>query len=481
MSRGKKLVSDTIIYGTFTILQRFLSFFMMPLYVNYLTKEDFGNITNVYSIVAVVMVLYSFGFENAFYRFYNENGKSKVFSTSFLFVVFWGLLISGTLLFSNSLISSSLSDAPNMKSMVFYASIVLFIDIIMLIPFALLRMERATLKFSIYKFITILIAIIFNIYFISYEGRGGEYSFISQIIASSCGVILISPIIIKNLAIKFEKKLFKEMFHFALPTVPAAIATLLLRTGDHILIPHLMEDGEEALAEYGANYKLALPMMMFVTTFDYAWKPFYLSSYKDSDAKSFFAKVLEVFVFIAGFIFLLVEFFLDDLLLIEIGGNTILPSSYHDGLFVISFAMGGYFFLGLNNFFSMGLNITKQTKYLPRAIGVAMLFNICANLILIPLYGYSAAAWITLLSYLISAITLYFISNKIFPINFNFKKVGLIIGFCLVLLFTNNNLNSENNIIVDFAMLVVYFSLGLYFKFVDVSILKNLLKKKKPN
>lgn len=479
MSRGRKLASDTIIYGTFTILQRFLTFFMMPLYANYLDKGDYGNLTNIFSMIAVMMVIYSFGFENAFYRFYNESGKKKVFSTSILFVASLGVVLSAILILLNPIISPLINDATNTDEMVLYASIVLFIDIIMLIPFASMRMERKTVKFSIYKFTTIVIAIAFNIYFIAYQGKSAEYAFISQMIASICGVILVAPIILKKFKFEIDISLFKEMMRFALPTVPAAAATILLRMGDHILIPHLIKNGDEALAEYGANYKLALPMMMFVTTFDYAWKPFYMNSYKQADAKQFFSKVLEIFVFISGFVFLLVGFFIDEIVNLSINSRSLLPEEYHSGLAVIPFAMGGYFFLGLNNYFSMGLNIEKQTKYLPRAIGTAMIFNVIANIIFIPIYGYIAAAWITLISYMIAAITLYFISNRIYPMNYRSGKIFGTAFICLLLYSIGISFESSFQYLIDSSLIVLFLLSGFYLRVVDFDLIKRILKRKK--
>lgn len=480
MSRGKKLVSDTLIYGTFTILQRFLSFFMMPLYVRYLDKGDYGNITNIFAIIAIMMVIYSFGFENAFYRFYNDDKKERVFSTSFLFVVFWGAILSGILIAFNSFIFPFIGEAENIDEMVLYASIVLFIDIIMLVPFANLRMERKTIKFSIYKFLTILIAIGCNIYFIAYKGKSGEYAFISQIIASSIGVLILLPIIFKNFTLDIKSSLYKEMIRYGLPTVPASASTLLLRSGDHILIPHLAENGKEALAEYAANYKLALPMMMFVTTFDYAWKPFYLSSYKEPDAKQFFTKVLNIFVFVACLIFLLVTFFIQDIVAIEIFGKSILPEDYQAGLRVIPYAMGGYFLLGLFNFFSMGLNIEKKTKFFPRAVGVAVVFNIVANIVLIPIYGYMASAWITLISYFISTFIIFKISKIIYPLNYNYKKIAGLIAITLLLFSVKFYTDTISfGFVYELIMIFAFVFFGFALNVLDKKLILRILKRKR--
>ena len=99
-SKLKILLADTAIYGAFTILQRFLTFFLTPFYTNVLLQEDLGNVYYVYTILSFFNVLYSFGMENAFFRFYRDNDSKKVFSTIFLFVISIGAVISSIMYFT---------------------------------------------------------------------------------------------------------------------------------------------------------------------------------------------------------------------------------------------------------------------------------------------------------------------------------------------------------------------------------------------
>ena len=68
----KSLASDTLTYGVFQTLGRFLSFMLTPLYSNYLTKADNGIVAYLFAIIAIVVYIYSFGMEAAFFRFFYE-------------------------------------------------------------------------------------------------------------------------------------------------------------------------------------------------------------------------------------------------------------------------------------------------------------------------------------------------------------------------------------------------------------------------
>lgn len=452
-SKLKILAADTAIYGAFTILQRFLTFFLTPFYTNVLLQEDLGNVYYVYTILAFFNVLYSFGMENAFFRFFRENEPKKVFSTIFIFVVSLGGIISTIMYFTASQFDNG---SPNFIPMIEYSALVLFFDVVTLIPFALLRMERKTKQFATLKLLMVLIAVILNIYLIVGKDMTGEAVFLAQSIASGIGILLIIHVIKQYFVFSIDKTLLKQLLLFGLPTVPAALSTLLLKTGDHFILP-LMKS-PETLAIYSTNYKLALPMMMFVTTFDYAFKPLYMNMYKDEDAKDFFARVLTYFVLLSCIIFLIISLFMPYLVQLPFYGGSFINPIYWEGLQIIPLILGAYFFLGLFNYFALGINITKNTKVLPLAVGVAMLINIIGNILLIPEYSYMASAWLTIAAYLISAFILYFKSQKYYPLNYDWKKV---ISLSLITL--------------SIYMFFSYLKLGFYFDLLSIPVFLLLL------
>ncbi len=48
LNKIKTLAGDTLIYGIFTIVSRFLTFLLTPLYSNYLTLDEVGDVTYIF-------------------------------------------------------------------------------------------------------------------------------------------------------------------------------------------------------------------------------------------------------------------------------------------------------------------------------------------------------------------------------------------------------------------------------------------------
>ena len=73
MSSIRKLVGQTAIYGSSSIIGRFLNFLLTPLYVIQFSNEQYGIITEMYAYVAFLVVLLTYGMETALFRFSNDN------------------------------------------------------------------------------------------------------------------------------------------------------------------------------------------------------------------------------------------------------------------------------------------------------------------------------------------------------------------------------------------------------------------------
>mgnify|MGYP002393278143 CR=1 FL=1 len=406
--------------------------------------------------------------ENAFFRFYRDNDSKKVFSTIFLFVISIGAVISSIMYF----IAPQFSDgSANFVIMLQYSAIVLFFDVVTLIPFALLRMERKTKQFATLKLLMVLIAVSLNIFLIVGQKMTGEAVFLAQVIASGLGILFIAHILKKYFVPAIDWLLLKQLLSFGLPTVPAALSTLLLKTGDHFILPIMRNP--ETLAVYSTNYKLALPMMMFVTTFDYAFKPLYMNMFKDSDAKEFFARVLTYFVLLSCVIFLVISLFMPYIVQLPFYGGKFINPIYWEGLKIIPLILGGYFFLGLFNYFALGINITKNTKELPLAVGIAMIINVVGNIILIPKYSYMASAWLTILAYLVSAILLYYKSHKYYPLQYNWTKIINLVGITLTIYFVLKFI--DMGFYIDLLSIPLFVILLIVTKTITIIDLKNIL------
>jgi O-antigen/teichoic acid export membrane protein len=84
-------------------------------------------------------------------------------------------------------------------------------------------------------------------------------------------------------------------------------------------------------------------------------------------------------------------------------------------------------FQGVYLLTSIGLNITKRTEYYPLATSAAAATSVVANLLLIPRYGVMGAAWSSTLSYAVLAAAAMGFSQRVYPMRYEWSRVGLVI------------------------------------------------------
>lgn len=460
LEKIKSLSKQTLIYGTSTIVGRFLNFLLVPFYTNVFPPSEYGVVTLVFAYIAMFNVIYSMGFESGYFKFAStlEAGDEKEnFTHPFVIILLNSLLFSVILFSLSTPIAKIIDLQPQYASFVKYSVVILFFDAICWVPFARLRLQNKAVKFTVIKIINIVINVSLNFILVLGFKMGLEAVFISNLAASVVTFILLLPDVLKNLKFTFNKKLFNELWRFSLPYVPAGLAAIMVQVISRPIMQFLTD--EATVGIFQAHYRLGIFMMLFVAMFEYAWRPFFLNNAREPNAKELFAKVMTIFVGFASIILIVLSFFIEDLIKIPLThGKTIIGPKYWSGVFIVPIILYSYLMNGIYINLMAGIYIEKKTKYLPFITGLGAIVNIVLNLLLIPMFGLYGAAIATFASYLSMTLYIYYVSQKFYPVNYELNKIFTInviniIALALFFLFFYNII--PNMIILKAAVAVV--------------------------
>ncbi len=452
----KSLGSDTLIYGIAKFASRFLTFLLVPIYTNYIPKGAVGEIYYLFAVIAFTNIIFGFGMEPAFLRFYTKDSitqSKKSFTHAFLTISIITVAITGIIFASAESFASYFPALEEPVYIIRLAAMVPLLDAFLIVPYAYMRMTRRSMRFAITQFTFVIIGVGLNLFFILVLGWGTEAVFWSNIIASFYAIVIVSDIIFKNIKFKIDKGLLKQMLRFGIPTIPASFAAVMLQLVDRPILKALTDP--ETVAVYSINYKLGIPMMLLVSMFDYAWRPFFLSHYEEPDAKRMFARVLTYFTMLSAGIFLLTGLFIEYAVRIPFIGGSLINPDYWDGMVIIPIILGGYFFHGWFTNFQAGFHITKKTEYLPIAIGAGALVNVAMNFLLIPIISYHGAAWATLGGYAVSAGILYAFTRKVYPTNYEWRRLVILIISTLAVYFAGQYLTRDMDILMGLIVRLI--------------------------
>jgi O-antigen/teichoic acid export membrane protein len=487
LNQLKRLGTETAIYGISTVLGRFLNFLLVPFYTNVLAPGEYGIIAYAYSLIAFANVIYSYGMESAYFKYSStlELGTQKQnFTTPFISLFTTSILFSLFITAFARPIGDAIAVPVSYKSILYWSAGILALDGVAIIPFASLRMEHKAKLFASIKFISIFINVLLNILLLLVFRMGVEGVFISGIIASASSLIMLIPTIVKNFSPGINTPLLKALLRFGLPYIPSGLAAMAIQVIDRPILRALTDDATVGI--YQANYRLGIFMMLIVSMYEYAWRPFYFSTAKDPNAKQIFARVLTYLILFMAFIFLVLTFFINDIAKLSIFGRHIIGPGYWSGLGIVPIVLLGYLFLGISTNFSAGIFIEKKTQYTPFITVTGALVNIIVNFILIPLYGMYGAAWATLVAYAVMALVSYLFVRNIYPVRYEWERIlKIAIGTILsVILFYCIPVDTVSSPIISFGwrilLLAVFTGAIYFFKFFkreEAQVIRDILAK----
>ncbi len=440
----KRLFKHSMVYGIGHILNRTIIFLLIPLYTNTFPQDILGVYTLIFSYIAILTIIYSYGLDTAFFRFYilddEKPSRDRIFSTAFITIFVTSLLFSLLIHFFRGAVADRIFSADIhalglvLHSLITWSVAILFFDSLTLMPFLILRAEEKPGLFILFKFLNVALNFACNTVLIANLKMGIEGIFIANFIASAATMILMLPICLRHFRFTFSWPTLKDLFAFGLPYLPSTLSVNLMDTVDKIILEKL--GSVEIVGLYGPSAKLGMFMALFITAFRFAWHPFFLSTVKQDNAKEIFQKVFTYLMFACSLVFLFFSLFIDDIVRLRVGGYSLLGKEYWPGTVVVPIIFLAYIAYAAYLNFIIGIYLEKKTGYLPFITGVGIVVNIIALYTLIPLLGFVGAAWARVLAYTAMAAALYVVSQRLYRVNYEWLrlvKMGVVTAACFFL------------------------------------------------
>lgn len=433
MAGTKSLFKDTAIYGVSSIVGRFLNWCLVPLYTFMFPAAEYGVVTFIYSIVALALIILTYGMETGFFRFANHDrykDPMEVYSTSLI-----SLGASSTLfIVLLAIFIAPVSDAMQCRGhedYVLMMGIAVALDAFTCIPFAYLRFRHKPVRFAALRLIGIAVNIGLNLWWILvcpwivrnapslgwlYNPTYGiGYIFLANLISSALTLLLMIPEL-RGFRWSFNSTLWREMLRYSYPLLVLGIAGIMNQTVDKILFPWLVADKAEAMTElgiYGANYKIAIVMVMFIQAFRFAYEPFIFAQDKrrGGGGTRAYADAMKYFVIFAMVIFLGVMYYLDVL-------KYFISPKYFSGLRVVPIIMMAEFFFGVFFNLSVWYKLTDKTLWgMWFSLG-GLAVTLTLNILLVPRFGYMGCAWAAFSCYCLMMAVSYMVGRVKYPIDY---------------------------------------------------------------
>ncbi|SHJ70048.1 Membrane protein involved in the export of O-antigen and teichoic acid [Hymenobacter daecheongensis DSM 21074] len=450
MSIAKKLAGQTAVYGVSSILGRVLTFLLVPLYTSKFAAAEYGVVTELFSYVAFLNILFTYGMETTYFRFAHQPGADRqaLYNKVFSLLLLSSAVLSGLLLLLAGPITRVLHYPPGQEQYIVWLALVMGVDAATAIPFARLRLENKAKKVAAVRFLNILVNVGLNLFFIVlcrdvHAGQylphlrplvaavynpdlGVGYVFLANLIANT----LYIPLLWRELSdfrFRLDFGVLRPMLKYAYPLMLMGLAGMVNETLDRPLLKYWLPEGfypgqsnMTAVGIYGACYKFAMFMTLVIQAFRYAAEPFFFAQSTEKNSPATFALILKWFTLCCAFIFVFVSLNAEDFARFLLG-----RPEYRAGLDIVPVLLLANLFLGMYYNLAVWFKLTDKTYFGTYISFGGAALTILLNFFLIPLIGYMGCALTTLACYFMMAVVCWVLGNKHYPIPYPMARLGL--------------------------------------------------------
>ncbi len=202
----------------------------------------------------------------------------------------------------------------------------------------------------------------------------------------------------------FHKAYWKRTLKFNVPLLPYYLSTVLLNSSDKIVIKMLVGASEAGI--YGVAYSASRCMQIFSTSINQTLQPWMFDKMKKDDTSEV-PSVINLTLLLMGAL---------NLLLIALAPEAITliaPKQYTEAIWVIPPLAASMFVMYFyQHFVNIEFYFEDSKMTAAASIGAAVL-NLALNFLLIPRFGYLAAGYTTLFSYLFFALAHYIFMRRL--------------------------------------------------------------------
>lgn len=202
----------------------------------------------------------------------------------------------------------------------------------------------------------------------------------------------------------YHEKYWKHAVKFNIPLIPHYLSLIVLGQADRIMIKELC--GEEKAGIYSLAYQLSAIMNILISAINSSFVPWIYGALKNRDYDNI-RKISKQLCVLMGVMTLGITIVAPEIIMI-IG-----TKEYMEAIWVIpSVALSVFFTFAYNLFCNIEFYY-NETHYVMIASSVGAVLNVILNYIFIQMYGFIAAGYTTLFCYFVFMIMHYFFMKKI--------------------------------------------------------------------
>ena len=457
----REISGHSLVYSIASLSSSAASILLLPIYTRFLSPSDYGVLEVLDHTNTILSLFIVAGLNSAIPRFVSDSEseaeRCKVISTVTCFCVISAFLLLILAIILSESLSFLILGNTDYRQYIVLNSFLLWAQVVLYVSGLSFIARKESKIYLFYMLVRLTICAIGNVYLVAILHWGVSGMLYGNLIGFGLIGFVMGVHNARRNGYGISFPVLMRVLKFSVPLVPAMLLATVMHNADRFLIRVYcsMED----VGIYGLGYKFPFMLNLLVLqSFSLIWTG--ATMYEVSKAPDAADQYGRITTYVVGF-YLFAQLTLS-LLSVPIVRLLAAPQFFPAHQVVPLVSMGlcvhaFYFFFSVGPFLK-GSTWLLNLSYLPAA-----LFNIFGNIVFLPGYGFMAAAWVTILTYIVFIVALYFSCKHLTVINYEFRRLGTMFGSSVAILLISSTFVLDS-IVLELAKgvtLVVLFLISL--------------------
>lgn len=447
--RYKYFLKNLSIFTISNFITKLLMFFMLPLYTNVLTSEEYATIDMITTTVNLAMPILTLCITEAIIRFTMDNNinKKQILSNA-LGITMKGYAILLLISFMMWMFGFEL------KVLAIFNIYYIVYTIATILTYYLKGLERIKV-IGWASIVRVIVLVSLNCLFLLWLKLSIFGYYMSLIISEGILIIIYIYNLQKHKVIcnnSNDNNLKKEMVGYSKNFVLNSISWWINNASDKYIL--LLFCDLNITGIYSVAYKIPTIIEFVQSIYSQAWQISAIKEYDKKDSKEFFSNMYKIYNIIIVFSVCLILIFL------KIIAKILFAKEFFVAWKYVPFLLVAILFGALSGFLGSIYAANKDSKMYAKSTAIGAISNVILNFILIPKFEAQGAAIATCISYIIVWILRLKLMKKYIILNINFKKdiisYLLIFVICLAVILLSTLVSEIIAVSIFIALVIIY-------------------------
>jgi O-antigen/teichoic acid export membrane protein len=431
MNQLGRLSRQTATYFAGNIVYRGASFLLVPLYAHALSASDYGKLELIATTTIIVQAVLSSGIAHSALRFYFEyedpKDRNAVISTALIGnFVFAGLVSLILGIWFAPTISRLVFDSPDFATAFRLTLAVIVLDISREISLAWIRARERAGLFMVVSVTQLITQVGFNVYAVVWMQAGVTGILAGNLLATAVVWLIVTTMTVSHCGVAVHPAKLRAVLRYGQPLMLSMLAASGFQFLDRFVLKSYTS--YETLGAYALALRIANVFpVLFLAPFTNGYGAFRFSIMKQPNASDVYSRVVTYYTLGATAVVLALACLSRDI--VEMAASLeYSEASRLVPILLLPAALGG-----INYCFQTGIYVTKNTRYLVYVSAMTGAVNLALVLVLTPRLGVYGPGISSLVATLYTIAHTYVLSQRVMPVQLEWKRLSKIVGVAAVL------------------------------------------------